>query len=468
MRARFAPSPTGSLHLGNARTAIFNYLLARAMGGALVLRVEDTDRERSDSRYETEQLETLEWLGVVFDESPAAGGPRGPYRQSQRLELYARVLEELSGRAEVYPCYCTDEELAAARKQMLAKGQPPRYPGTCYRLSPARRRELEAAGRRPAMRLHVPGGRSVHFVDAVFGPQTFNTSLIGDFVLMKADGTPTYNFAAAVDDHYMGITHVLRGADHLPNTPRQLIIYELMGWQPPVFAHHGLLVGPDGKKLSKRHGPVRVEAYRAAGVLPEALANYLGWLGGGVGSEGRAMDLEEMAQLFELTRLSRSPVVFDPARLRWLGGAHMRRLEPLELLRRLEQERGMNFEGLSRARAEELGRICQENAHDLAEAEAVARMILEGPASPPALEGPQRELLAMAAASLPPHGFANEQEAGTWIKALGKTSGLKGKNLYMPLRLALTGSRKGPELVRILTVLEREELARRLDAAARG
>ncbi len=279
MRLRFAPSPTGQLHVGNARTALFNWLLARNRGGTLILRIEDTDRERSTHQSELSILEDLRWLGLDWDEGPDAGGAAGPYRQSERLDLYRTHADRLLASGHAYRCFCSAAQLDSDRQTALAGGQPPRYIGRCRGLPPETvRARLEA--REPAVvRFRVPEHRDVTFADIVRGPVTVNTAVIGDPVLLRSDGHPAYNFAVVVDDGLMGVTMVVRGEDHIPNTPRQALLYEAFGWTPPQFAHLSLVLGPDHAPLSKRHGATSVIEFRSRGYLPEALVNYLALVG---------------------------------------------------------------------------------------------------------------------------------------------------------------------------------------------
>lgn len=465
LRARFAPSPTGRLHVGNARTAFFNFLMARHAGGQLVLRIEDTDQARSLPQHEAELVESLDWLGVSFDESPALGGGCGPYRQSERFDIYRSQLEILGQKAELYPCFCTDEELEQSRKAQLAAGIPPRYEGKCRKLSPDQQEELRAQGRPEALRLHVEPGRVI-VKDLIRGPVEFDLGLVGDFVLLKDDGTPSYNFAVVVDDHLMGITHVLRGEDHLANTPRQLFIYQLMGWEPPAFAHHSLLLGADGKKLSKRHGHVSVADFRDAGMLPEALGNYLALMGGNFPSGREVLGLPELVEQFELNRVGRSSAIFDSAKLRWLGGKHMALLPGGEIARRL-MERGLDLAGRPGPWLEALGGLCRENAHDLAEAGEVTRLVIDRPAG---VEFDQptsslAELLEGVAGGLEDSDVDSPQAAQSALKRISKELAIKGKAFFHPLRLALTGKDSGPELPGLIFLLGLEETRERLRAA---
>src|SRR5690349_10121341 len=279
MRLRFAPSPTGQLHVGNARTALFNWLLAHGHDGTLILRIEDTDAERSTRESETGILEDLRWLGLDWDEGPDIGGPHGPYRQSERLHLYASYANELIAGGHAYYCFCPPAKLESERKEDLATGRPPKYRGTCRRITVDAARARIEAGERPVIRFKVPESTEVGFTDLVRGEVTFNTDVIGDPVLVRSDGRPQYNFAVVVDDALMEVTHVVRGEDHISNTPRQVLLYQALGFAAPKFAHLALVMGPDHTPLSKRHGATSVSEFRARGYLPEALTNCLALIG---------------------------------------------------------------------------------------------------------------------------------------------------------------------------------------------
>ena len=281
IRVRYAPSPTGHLHIGNARTAIFNYLFARHENGKFIIRVEDTDQKRNVVGGEESQLKFLKWLGVDWDESVDIGGEYGPYRQMDRLNLYEKHWQELLDKGLAYKCYCTEEELEKSREEQLARGEMPRYTGKCRHLTSEERERLEAEGRQPSVRFMVPAHKTYTFDDVVKGRVSFESDGIGDFVIVKKDGIPTYNFAVAIDDHLMEISHVLRGEDHISNTPKQMMVYEAFGWDAPTFAHMTLIVNEQRKKLSKRDESIVqfIEQYADLGYLPEALFNYISFLG---------------------------------------------------------------------------------------------------------------------------------------------------------------------------------------------
>ncbi len=312
---RFAPSPSGALHLGNARTALFSWLAARATGGRFVLRVEDTDAERSQEALLELQLRELRWLGLDWDEGPDVGGPHGPYRQSQRAAVYETALQRLAAQGQTYPCFCSPEELQLSRKAQLASGRPPRYARTCAGLEPAEVQRRIAAGRTPALRFRVPDHRAVEFVDRIHGPQKFLTDDIGDFVIRRADGSVSFFLGNAIDDSAMGITLVLRGDDHLANTPRQLLLLEALGMPRPDYGHLPLVLAPDGSPLSKREGAASLTDLHAQGYLPGAICNYLARLGHSCGDD-HWLSLAQLPAHFDLARTSHSAARFDAAQLR--------------------------------------------------------------------------------------------------------------------------------------------------------
>src|SRR6476620_5652470 len=331
MRVRFAPSPTGHLHVGNVRTALFNWLLARGSGGSFILRIEDTDVERSTLVSEASIMRDLTWLGLDWDEGPDVGGPRGPYRQSERLHLYGSYAKELLAADHAYYCFCSREKLETERREALAAGRPARYSGTCRHLSSDETAARIAAGAHPAIRFRVPENREVVFADAVRGEVRFHTDVIGDPVIVRAEGIPAYNFAVVVDDALMEITHVIRGEDHISNTPRQILLYEALGFAPPAFAHLALVMGPDHTPLSKRHGATSVSEFRARGYLPEALTNCLALIGwsprtdsGSAGTSEELLPIDELARRFALDHVGHSAGVFDLEKLAWMNRHYMK------------------------------------------------------------------------------------------------------------------------------------------------
>ena len=458
---RFAPSPTGDLHLGNARTALFNLLLARRGGGRFLLRIEDTDTERSRDAYRERQMEDLRWLGIDWDAGPDREDERGPYRQSQRAALYARDFDVLAAAGHLYPCYCSALELELARKAQLAAGKPPRYAGTCRDLPPEQQARKRAAGISPTLRFRVPTGRRVEFVDLVHGPQSFLSDDIGDFVVRRADGSAAFFFSNAVDDARMGVTHVLRGEDHLANTPRQLMILEALGLVAPAYGHVSLLLGADGTKLSKRAGAGSVAEYREQGYLPEAIINHLFRLGHST-SEHALLSLEEMARAFDPTHLGRSPAHFDPQQLTGWQKEAVRRLSPQQMRRWLERQLPG---GLDERGADAFLEAVRPNVVLPADARVWADVVFGGPprlddASLAAVReaGPEYFVAAVRAAE------ESGNDLPAVVGAVRAATGRKGAALYTPLRAALTGRAHGPELAPLLRAMPpgqaRERLAR--------
>ena len=339
-RVRIAPSPTGPLHIGTARTALFNYLHARHVGGTFILRLEDTDVARSTVEFEKDILDGLHWLGLTWDEGPEvagepARGPHAPYRQMERLPSYAAAAQRLLAEDLAYPCFCTTEELAADRAAHEAAKEPPRYIGRCATLTPVERREREAEGRRGALRFRVGDG-VVAFDDIVRGRVEIDVSnLGGDFVIVRADGTPLYHFTVVVDDAAMGITDVIRGEDHLSNTPKHILLFRALGHEPPRFAHLPLILNPDRTKMSKRKSQTAVGDYIAEGFIREALVNYLALLGWATGTEEEVLSLDAIVERFEIGAVHKGGAVFDRDRLEWLNGQWIRRLAPDDLIDRL-------------------------------------------------------------------------------------------------------------------------------------
>ena len=457
---RFAPSPTGHIHLGNARTALFNWLAARAVGGRFVLRIEDTDQERSRPEHVTALLRDLRWLGLDWDAGPEVEGEAGPYFQSQRGELYADYYARLEAAGHAYPCYCTSEELEAARRAQRARGEPPRYPGRCRNLSAEDRERLAAEGREPTLRFRVEAGE-IAFDDLVRGRQTFRGEEIGDFIIRRSDGTPAFFFTNAVDDALMGVTRVLRGEDHLTNTPRQMLILDALGLAAPEYGHISLLTGDDGAPLSKRNGSRSVAELRAAGYLPEALTNYMARLGHPI-EAGDLFDAEALAGQFAVDRLSRAPARFDPQQLdHWQHEAIQHApldelwawLAPALVTPVPEASRDAWLAAVQPnierpEDGEDWARVCFGEAEpDAAAAEVLAEA---DPALWPAAE-----------AALQAHGADNQAV----VEAVKGETGLKGKHLFKPLRAAITGRASGPELGALLPLIGTDRALARIRAA---
>jgi nondiscriminating glutamyl-tRNA synthetase len=461
MRLRFAPSPTGQLHVGNARTALFNWLLARRHDGAFILRIEDTDFERSTKESERGIVEDLRWMGLDWTEGVEAGGGKGPYRQSERLELYRRHAQDLIDRSQAYYCFCSPEELEADRQKALAAGQAPRYSGKCRSLSPAVATGRLESGEAAVIRFRVPDRSEVGFADVVRGQVRFHTDVIGDFVLVRSDGIPAYNFAVVVDDELMEITHVIRGEDHISNTPRQLLIYEAFTWTPPQFAHVSLVMGPDHTPLSKRHGATSVKEFRERGYLPEALTNYLALLGWSPGEGEELLPLEELARRFEIEKVGHSASVFDTEKLAWVNRHYLRiadssRLARLALpyLQRAGWVQEPSTEGLeylarvvplAAASVDRLEQVPERLAFlfDYSATRALGKPAIRAEAS----QSEARDVVAAFGSQLANGARFRDKESFRAAAARAREmTGQKGRALFHPIRLAVTGESEGLEL----------------------
>ncbi len=471
VRVRFAPSPTGLLHIGNARTALFNYLFAKRHQGTLVLRIEDTDVERSTEASIDRIREDLEWMGIRWDEGPDRGGPDGPYRQSQRLSIYRDYTEQLRQAGQAYKCFCSNERLEALRKEQLSRGKMPRYDGRCRSLSEQEITRMESTGLRPAIRFRVGKG-SVLFDDGIHRKMRFDTEGIGDFIIVRSDGMAAYNFACVIDDHSMHVSHVIRGDDHLSNTPRQILIYQALGWQPPAFAHHPLILGSDRSPLSKRHGATAVSQYREEGFLPEALLNYLVLLGWTPPSGEEVLPLERMIEEFSLSAISRNAPIHSRKKLEWLNSLYIRKMEEnrlSELLLPYLEKAGVR--GLDRRRLSLISEALKENLVVLSQVEEYAgiffdeKFTFDDGAQKVLSEPGNRETLRICLNVLED---SVETSADAWSSVLSRMeerTGRKGKSLYAPLRAGITGKIKGPELAKTVPLLGKERILRRLRMA---
>ena len=473
VRVRFAPSPTGSLHVGNARTALFNWLFARHEGGAFILRIEDTDVERSEARYEAALIDDLCWFGLDWDEGPDRGGPFAPYRQSERGETYRRHAIQLIDEDHAYFCFCTPDELEAERQAALKAGRQPKYSGRC-RARPREESARKVAGGQPAaIRLKIPE-QDLAWEDLVHGPTRFASDVIGDFILVRSDGHPAYNFAVVVDDRLMEISHVIRGDDHISNTPRQLAVYQALGWEPPRFAHLSTILGPDRTRLSKRHGATSLSSFREMGIVPEALRNYLLLLGWSA-PDGKTekLSVEEMIAQFSLDRVNKSPAVFDPLKLEWLNREYLAGASPeakLDYFRSRvrafltaagffsddEFDRHLPWidkvilvvilDRADRLQVQDVFRlICDYDAGRIASADET-RPVLEDAGAIEVLRAFIPRILA-----LPEVTYERFREAA---RSVQKESGKKGKELFYPIRVAVTGAASGPELEKLIPIFE--------------
>lgn len=470
VRTRFAPSPTGELHLGNARTAVLNWLFARHHDGDFVLRFEDTDIERNVTSAEERILEGLDWLGLERDEDPVVGGPHAPYRQSRRTERYRWVAQELLAAGHAFRCYCTSEELEARRAASPETGGQLRRDERCRALGSGEEAALRAEGRVPAIRFRAEPG-PVGFRDRVAGQVEIDAADLGDFVLLRSDGRPTYNFAAVVDDLEMEITHVIRGAGHLSNTPKQVLLYRALGAAPPEFVHVPVVLAPGGGKLSKRGGARGLLAYRDEGLHPHAVVNYLSLLSWSPPDGREVLSPEELVRDVDLDRLGGQNVEIAPEKLRWLSGQHVRRETPASLARRLRPWVAARGLELSDRELEALAELVRERVHLFSEAAEEAVRIF----GPPDLEAEPaaRALEAPGAAGVLRAALAAWEEAGSWeaeeiaagMEEALRRSGERGRAFYLPLRVALTGQAHGPGLPAVARVLGRERTLARLRAA---
>ncbi|MEI5994085.1 glutamate--tRNA ligase [Candidatus Enterococcus mansonii] len=479
VRVRYAPSPTGHLHIGNARTALFNYLFARHNDGEFIIRIEDTDQKRNIEDGEKSQLENLAWLGMDWDESPEKPGEYGPYRQSERGEIYQPLIDQLLVSNRAYKCYCTEEELEAEREAQRARGEMPHYSGKCAALTPSEQAAKEAQGLEPVIRFRVPRNTSYTFDDIVKGEIVFESDNIGgDFVIQKRDGMPTYNFAVAVDDHMMKITHVLRGDDHIANTPKQLMVYEAFGWKAPEFGHMTLIINSEtGKKLSKRDESILqfIEQYRELGYLPEAMFNFTALLGWSPVGEEEIFSQEELIKIFDPERLSKSPAAFDGKKLEWVNNQYMKQLdldvltdmclpylvaderveatpsaEKLEWLKKV-----VSLYQPQMSYAAEIVGLSELFFNEHPVLDDAAKEVLAGETVPTVLVAFKAQLEAMDVVDVP------SIKAG--IKAVQKETGVKGKNLFMPIRVAVSGQMHGPELGDTIELLGKEKALEHLN-----
>ncbi|WP_438316255.1 glutamate--tRNA ligase [Candidatus Caldatribacterium sp. SIUC1] len=476
VRVRFAPSPTGFLHLGGARTALFNWAFARKYGGVFVLRIEDTDLSRSTEESVRVILESLRWLGLLWDEGPEVGGPYGPYFQSQRLHLYREYAEKLLQKGLAYECFCTPEELKERKERVIAQGGSWRYDRRCLHLSAREREAFRREGRKPVLRFRIPEGTTT-FVDMLRGDVTFDNGELDDFVILKSDGMPTYNFACVVDDALMRITHVIRGDDHISNTPRQVLLYEAFGFPCPQFAHIPMILGKDRTRLSKRHGSPSVTYYRDMGYLPEAMVNYLARLSWATGEEEKEIfTREEIIERFSLEQVTKHAAVFDLDKLNWMNGVYLRAANPerlagilIDILKRQGKVTGEDLTpefsaycrrvmALMRDRIRYVAQVLEEAEYFFTEhyeydPQAVESVLFEEKV--PEILGTSYELLK----DLEPFDAATIEKA---IRSEAERRGLKAAQFIHPLRVAVSGKKVGPGLFELLEVLGKERVLARI------
>jgi glutamyl-tRNA synthetase len=482
VRVRFAPSPTGHLHIGGARTAIYNWAFARRCGGTFILRIDDTDPERSTDENVQAIFRGLRWLGLEWDEGPDADGGYGPYFQTQRADTYVRALESLKRSGHAYPCFCTSEELGAKRDAARAHGGYAGYDRTCRCVDSAEAAARIDAGAPHVWRLAVPRDRDeVAFDDAIRGRLSFPASALDDFVLVRSDGTPTYNFASVVDDALMDITHVIRGDDHISNTPRQILVFEALGHEVPVFGHLPMIWGPDGKRLSKRHGATSVEAYRDEGYLPEAVLNYLALLGWSLDGETTIVSAETLASSFSLDRVSHNPAIFDVEKLDWMNGVYIREMSPSQFADRMTPwllDAGLSSEEDLAARRdwlEALAPLVSERIKRMDEIVPMVRFLfvdaieIEPAAADKVLRAPGA-LTALSAARDALAGLDAFDAAlvESTLRSLPERLGVKPKVLFQAVRVAVSGTTVSPPLFESLELLGLERTLARLDAVLVG
>lgn len=466
MRVRFAPSPTGPFHIGGARSALFNWLLARHYGGQLILRIEDTDLERSSRESEENIKDALRWLGIDWDEGIDVGGNHGPYRQTERLPIYEEYTRRLLASGRAYRCYCTDEELEADRQEALRQGLTPQYKGKCRHLSAADEKKLIAEGRIPTIRFRVPENQVISFHDAMRGTVSFDSNGIGDYVIVKSDGFPVYNYAVVLDDALMEITHVVRAEEHLSNTPRQILIYEALGLLQPEFAHISLILGKDRSKMSKRHGATSVEQYKALGYLPEAVVNYLALLGWAPPGEQEILSKNELVEWFSLDHVAANPAVFDIDKLKWLNSCYLKKMDLATLT--VMALPYLQAAGLidTNSSAEQLAWIKQVVAvvrdyiSFVAQIPEHAAMFfyddvtMENEETAAVLkDSGAGKVLELLAAKLAAVDQVTGEQVSIILKDIGNELSVSKRKVFMPVRVALTGKIHGPEITSIIPLL---------------
>lgn len=461
-RTRFSPSPTGMIHIGNARTALFSALLAKHDSGTFILRIEDTDQERSDEKYTESLQDNLHWFGVFWQEGPKVGGDYGPYWQSQRQDIYAEYYKELEEKGLIYPCFCSDSELNLARKIQLSRGQAPRYGKTCLKLSKEQIEKNIADGKKPAWRFSVPDNKTIEFTDYVKGPQKFLSNDIGDFIVRRGDGTSPFLFCNAIDDATMKVSHVMRGEDHIANTPRQLMILEALKLHTPQYGHLSLIVGDDGAPLSKRHGSFSLNQLHDEGYLPVAIMNYLSRLGHACDTQ-ELLDFDGLAKHFQVNKLSVSPARFDVSQLVYwqkcaiqaMDNSHLALWLGEKVLNQVPQNKHEAFINAVRANV-----IFPHDGHEWADIffNELVTLTEEDAAI---IKQAGEQYFVEAEQAIAKYG-EDVQQAMAEMKT---TLQVSGKKLFMPFRIALTGRQHGPELATIASILGKEKMCKRLSQA---
>lgn len=478
LKVRFAPSPTGPFHIGGARSALFNWLVARHADGTFLVRIEDTDLKRSTKESEENIKDSLKWLGMNWDEGIDVGGPHGPYRQTERLDLYKKEVQRLLDEGKAYYCYCSAEELEVSRKAQLDAGKTPIYDEHCRHLTEEEKAKYEAEGRKPVVRLKVRKDGVFAFDDMVRGHVEFQAAGVGDFIIMKSDGIPVYNFAVVIDDAFMEVTHVIRAEEHLSNTPRQLAIYEALGYKPPKFGHISLILGEDHKKMSKRHGATSVTEYRNMGYLPEAVVNYLALLGWTPKGEQEIFTEEELIKQFSMKRVSSNDAVFDINKLNWINFQYMKKLDAdqlYDLIVPFLVKAGYVDAAVSEEKKDWLKKVIwfmKDHIYFAGQAVDELRFFFE---DMPKItdedilavmkEETSGKLLKAFIEDLKALETFDQAEIKKCFNACMKAQGIKGKAAYEPTRIALTGATQGPGMFEMMELFGREKTMDRLEAA---
>lgn len=478
LKVRFAPSPTGPFHIGGARSALFNWLVARHADGTFLVRIEDTDLKRSTKESEENIKDSLKWLGMNWDEGIDVGGPHGPYRQTERLDLYKKEVQRLLDEGKAYYCYCSAEELEKSRKAQLDAGKTPIYDEHCRHLTEEEKARYEAEGRKPVVRLKVRKDGVFAFDDMVRGHVEFQAAGVGDFIIMKSDGIPVYNFAVVIDDAFMEVTHVIRAEEHLSNTPRQLAIYEALGYKPPKFGHISLILGEDHKKMSKRHGATSVTEYRNMGYLPEAVVNYLALLGWTPKGEQEIFTEEELIKQFSMKRVSSNDAVFDINKLNWINFQYMKKLDADQLYALIFPflvKAGYVDATVSEEKKDWLKKVIwfmKDHIYFAGQAADELRFFFEdmpkitdGDIIAVMKEETSGKLLKAFIEDLKALETFDQAEIKKCFNACMKAQGIKGKAAYEPTRIALTGATQGPGMFEMMELFGREKTMDRLEAA---
>ncbi|QNO14813.1 glutamate--tRNA ligase [Alkalicella caledoniensis] len=472
-KVRYAPSPTGPLHIGGARTVLFDYLLARQAGGTFLIRSEDTDLARSSAHWEEEILDSIQWLGLDWQEGLRVGGENGPYRQTERLDIYKNFLDQLFDKKDCYKCFCSAEEIEAQRQESMAKGETPKYSGKCRSLTEDQITELEGQGKKYVIRFKVPQGQVITIDDKVRGIVKFESDGIGDYVIVKSDGIPTYNFAVVIDDITMGITDVVRGDEHLSNTPRQVLIYDALQQPKPKFAHVSLILNEQKKKMSKRDGDTSVDQYRDKGYLPEALINFLALLGWAPEGERELFTLDELLKEFSLDRVSKNPAVFNMEKLKWMNSVYIKNLPIKELVTRVKPFLRNNITDIDSYEESWLENVVESVREKMTVLSDIVELTadifhddidFDGEKSRDILKQEEVDsVMDLFKEKIIAAEELNYNKVEDILKSLTKELNLGGKKVFMPLRVALTGRTSGGELYSLIPILGKERVIKRVD-----